>query len=85
MQLLYQLEANGLITRSVQAHDKRSKLVHLTYAGKVLIEKSMTEVHKFDRSLLNATLSKKELEQLNTLLGKVTRAYEQRDGQFTAG
>jgi len=81
--LLYQLEANGLISRSVQVHDKRSKMVHLTETGKVLIEKSMGEVHEFDRNILKSALNDKELNQLNMLLGKVTRVYENRDGNFT--
>ncbi len=82
--LLYQLEARGLIIRSVQEHDKRSKLVHLTEAGKSVIETSMEQVHIFDRDLLQDTLSNKELGQLVTLLGRVTRAYENKDGQFTS-
>lgn len=81
--LFYQLEARGLIARSVQEHDKRSKLVHLTVAGKQLVEECMDEVHKFERDLLDNTLTQKEQTQLNKLLGKVTRKLEARDGQFT--
>ena len=81
--LLYQLEAGGLISRSVQERDKRSKLVHLTNAGKDLVEKSMGELHETDSEMLDAALSKKELNQLVALLGKVTRTLEHRDGQFT--
>ncbi|MES9851073.1 MAG: MarR family transcriptional regulator [Candidatus Thiodiazotropha sp. L084R] len=81
--LLYQLEARGLITRSVKEHDKRSKLVHLTETGKNLVEECMVEVHAFDRKLLNTALTAKELTQFITLLSKVTRTLEKKDGQFT--
>lgn len=81
--VLYQLEERGFISRSVQEHDKRSKLVHLTETGKHTAEQSMVATHKFDREMLDAALSEKELEQLVKLLGKVTREFEKRDGGFT--
>jgi DNA-binding MarR family transcriptional regulator len=82
--LLYQLEAQGLISRSIQEHDKRSKMVHLTDTGKSTVENSMAELHEFDRGILKSTLSDKELNQLNTLLEKLTRTYEDKDGNFTS-
>lgn len=81
--VLYQLEARGFISRSVQEHDKRSKLVHLTEMGKDIIEQGMEEVHKTDREMLESALSQNELETLIELMGKVTREFEKRDGQFT--
>ena len=83
--ILYQLEARGLITRSIQENDKRSKLVHLSDKGKALIEESMQLTHEHDRDMLDSALDAGELEQLVNLLGKVTRELEKRDGQFTSG
>ena len=80
--LLYQLEDRGLISRSVQECDKRSKLVHLTDSGKQLIEDSMQETQQVDRELLDSALNKTEQKQLVKLLGKITRELEKRDGQF---
>ncbi|MCP4289946.1 MAG: hypothetical protein GY792_36955, partial [Gammaproteobacteria bacterium] len=63
-----------LISRSVQERDKRSKLVHLTETGKDLIEESMDKVHDIDREMLDTALSKSELDQLVTLLGRALGA-----------
>jgi DNA-binding MarR family transcriptional regulator len=81
--LLYQLEDRGLITRSVQEHDKRSKLVHLSKSGKKMVEQIMKALQKSDRELLDSALTEKEQEQLVKLLGKVTKELEKRDGHFT--
>jgi DNA-binding MarR family transcriptional regulator len=76
--LLYQLEARGLVRRSVQAQDKRSKLVHLTAKGKKLIERATRTVMQADRKWLDEALTGRELEQLKKLLGKLARALEAR-------
>lgn len=80
--LLYQLEDRELVTRSVQEHDKRSKLVHLTKSGKKMIEKIIRDMQKIEREMLDSALTQKEQEQLNTLLGKVTKTLEKRAGHF---
>jgi DNA-binding MarR family transcriptional regulator len=74
--LLYQLESKGLIERSVLETDKRSKLVHLSRKGRSLIEAAMKAVTRFQEKWLGAALDDDELEQLNTLLGKVLRVLE---------
>ena len=81
--LLYQLEARGFITRSVQEQDKRSKLVHLSETGREIIENSMEKLHQMDCELLDSIMTADEQDQLVQLLGKLTRALEQRDGHFT--
>ena len=74
--LLYQLEARGLVSRSVQAQDKRSKLVHLTPKGKKLVERAVAEVMRVESQWIEQALSAKELEQLKKLLGKTAKAVE---------
>ena len=74
--LLYQLEARGLVSRSVQAQDKRSKLVHLTSKGKKLVERAVAEVMQVESQWIEQALSEKELEQLKKLLGKTAKAVE---------
>lgn len=76
--LLYQLETDGLVRRSVQARDKRSKLVHLSAKGKKLIERAMKTVMQADKKWLGEALTPRELEQLKKLLGKAARALEAR-------
>lgn len=77
--LLYQLEASDLISRSVQAQDKRSKLVHLTPKGKKTAEKAMAAVQKVANDWLGDALPRRELEQMKNLLSKAARALENRD------
>lgn len=74
--LLYQLEAAGLVSRSVQEQDKRSKLVHLTPKGKKVAEKAMKAVQGMTNTWLGEALSQRELGQLKTLLGKAARVLE---------
>ncbi|MCB1875797.1 MAG: MarR family transcriptional regulator [Chromatiales bacterium] len=76
--LLYQLEASGLVSRSVQEKDKRSKLVHLTSKGKRTIEQAMEAVQKETNKWLGGSLSVGELDQVKTLLGKVAQGLEGR-------
>ncbi|MCV6637858.1 MarR family transcriptional regulator [Candidatus Albibeggiatoa sp. nov. NOAA] len=76
--ILYELERRKLITRSVQDHDKRSKLVHLTQAGQELVEQSMEAILKYDNEWISEVLEEGELKQLSTLLGKLNNRLEQR-------
>lgn len=76
--LLHQLEARGLVSRSVQKQDKRSKLVHLTAKGKKTIERAMVAVMKVEDRWLGEALSGGELEKLKQLLGEAARAVESR-------
>lgn len=81
--LLHQLEARGLVSRSVQEQDKRSKLVHLTATGKKTIERAMKAVMQVENRWLNGALSPNELEKLKQLLGKAARAIENRGEEDT--
>lgn len=74
--LLHQLEFEGLISRSVDKKDKRSKLVHLTGKGKKTVELAMDAVHKTLDVWLNEAFNEGELEQLKILLGKAASALE---------
>ena len=75
--VLYQLEERKLIKRSVCKEDKRSKLVHLSGKGKTLIEKAMKEtLGNRETSVRAAGMSKKELDLLSGLLGKLLRGIE---------
>ena len=75
--LLYQLEAKGLIERSVNPDDKRSKFVHLNTAGKELVEVVMAETLARLRGLFDeAGLKKKDVRQLIGLMGKLLTVLE---------
>ena len=70
--VLYQLERRGLVLRSVDPQDKRSKLVHLNRKGKTVIEQAMAAtLDGLSAGVAQAGLSAPELEQLITLLGKL--------------
>lgn len=75
--LLHQLEAAGLIRRSVSEQDRRSKRVHLTAQGKTTVEEAMTLLHEKIHCWLVAGLNKAEQLQLKKLLGKAVRAMEE--------
>lgn len=79
--LLHQLEVRGLISRSVQPQDKRSKLVHLTATGKKTAEKSLERVQTTSRAWLDQALTENESEQLKGLLSKAAAVLEQPDRQ----
>ena len=75
--VLHQLEERGLVSRSVDKEDKRSKLVHLTKIGKSVIENAMAAVmDELDSGIVAANLSPQELAQLTKLMGKLLQALE---------
>ncbi|NIZ14090.1 MarR family winged helix-turn-helix transcriptional regulator [Phaeobacter sp. HF9A] len=63
------LEADGLVTRSVNPDDSRSFLVALTPEGLALINR-VVEAHVETQAALLAGLNAEEIEQLNALLSK---------------
>lgn len=77
--LLYQLESRGLVSRSVQEQDKRSKLVHLTSKGKKTAEKAVAAVRQTTNGWIHSSLSERELDQLKNLLGKAAWGLEKSD------
>ncbi len=74
--LLYQLEEDGLISRSMHAKDKRSKLVHLSTQGKQKVELAMAAIQQTLKSWINEAFSEQELEQLQYLLSKAAAVHE---------
>ena len=76
--LLYQLEADGLISRSMHASDKRSKLVHLTAEGKKKVELAMTAIQQTLQAWLNEAYNDQELKQLQCLLSKAAAVLERK-------
>lgn len=77
--LLYQLTAAGLIKRSTQKQDKRSKLVHLTPKGKKIAEQAMAAVQQTSKDWLNQAFTEEEFSQLRQLLGKAASVLEQKN------
>lgn len=77
--LLYQLEASGLIRRSVQVQDKRSKLVHLTSNGKETVGLAMAAAQRATKAWLDETFTEPELEQMKQLLSKAASVLERED------
>ncbi|MCG8311857.1 MAG: MarR family transcriptional regulator [Pseudomonadales bacterium] len=76
--LLYQLEAKGLIERSINPNDKRSKFVHLNTKGQALVEIVMSETLERLRGLFDqAGLKKKEVKQLISLMGQLLSVLEE--------
>jgi DNA-binding MarR family transcriptional regulator len=65
----------GLVERIDSPEDKRSKLVHLTEAGKTLINDIVHELHGFEREKI-AVLSEQEQLQLDLLLEKLLSGWE---------
>ena len=74
--MLYRLEEKGLIVREDHSHDKRSKLVQLSAAGKTLIESAMQTVLASDGALLAQGLSAAEMQELTRLLHQLLLAIE---------
>ncbi|AJR06530.1 transcriptional regulator [Photobacterium gaetbulicola] len=65
----------GWVERVDNPEDKRSKLVQLTVAGRVLIDEIIQELHRNNQRKLTA-LSKEEQQQLDALLAKMLTAWE---------
>ena len=76
--LLYQLEASELIRRSVQEHDKRSKLVHLTPNGKKIVGRAMAAMQESVKAWLDEAFTQREFEQLKQLLSKAACVLERK-------
>ncbi|MDQ3252882.1 MAG: MarR family transcriptional regulator [Acidobacteriota bacterium] len=64
------LEVKGLVERRASAHDRRSRIVHLTKEGRKLISKAYAE-HAADMEHLASALSANERSTLISLLKKI--------------
>ncbi len=68
-QLVDRLEADGLVTRQADPHDRRTRLAALTAAGRKACDEGMRVQQDAERRLLTR-LSARETEQLAALLAK---------------
>jgi len=73
--ILNRLQAAGLIERSVNPRDRRSRMVTLTVAGAELLERAMHGVVEHERRFLEP-LGEAEQAQSNRLLAKPMSARE---------
>ncbi len=71
-QLVDRLEADGLVQRQPDPHDRRSRLAVLTAAGRKACRDGSKIKTAAEVRLLGA-LSRQEAEQLSALLGKLVR------------
>jgi DNA-binding MarR family transcriptional regulator len=76
---LDQLEKAGLVRRLPDPGDRRGVLVEPTDKGKELWERAIG-VQARKEQLIAAALDEGERQQLNTLLRRVMRAFEEREG-----
>jgi len=77
------LEARGLLERRAHPHDRRARALHLTDAGRALLEDAFAVAVAFESELC-AGLAPGEREQLLDLLGAVTAALGLRPGVHSA-
>jgi len=73
--ILHRLEAAGLIERTANPEDRRSRMVALTAAGAALLARVMDVVVEHERQFLEP-LGEAERQQLNRLLAKLVGARE---------
>jgi DNA-binding MarR family transcriptional regulator len=76
---LDRLVTQGFVTRQVDPMDRRRVLVRPTPAGRRVWQQHLTAGMGRERALLSA-LSPRELEQLNRLLRKVVRSFDETQG-----
>jgi DNA-binding MarR family transcriptional regulator len=74
---LDRLEALGLVRRLADPGDRRTVLVELTEAGHAAWEQSVGAQAAKEALVASAALDDSEREQLNDLLRRMTRAFEQ--------
>ena len=74
------LERRGLVERRDDPCDRRTRIVHLTGSGEVLIQKLFLQ-HAADMERPVAALSKNEVKTLTGLLRKLGRAAEGKENE----
>jgi len=74
--LVDRIEAAGLIRRELDADDRRASRVALTEAGRQKLAESSTTYAAELATMLDATLSATEQQQLHTLVKRLLRAVE---------
>jgi len=71
-QLIDRLEADGLVTRSLDPNDKRSRLAVITESGRRVWEQGTRVQHEVEDELFS-TLSTEESVRLAEIIGKLKR------------
>ena len=74
--VLDRLEAKGLIRRESVADDRRSIKINLTDKGDQLYRKTFAAHVAFIRPFFEQALTRKDAEQLRTLLLRIRRSFE---------
>ena len=69
-QLVDRLEADGLVARKPDPHDRRTKLAVLTATGRKAVKDGARMVESAEREVLSR-LTRDEAQQLGALLGKI--------------
>lgn len=72
-QLVDRLEADGLVARRADQHDRRSRLAALTPAGRKAVKEGSRVLQAAEREVFGR-LSRDEASQLGVLLGKISGA-----------
>ena len=75
-EVLAKLDSAGLITRSVNASDKRTSDIHLTDDGRRKAEEAVMQRHKLQERMFTC-LSDSEKHQLLSLLEKLNTAWDE--------
>ena len=75
--VLDRLEAKGLIRRESVVDDRRSIKINLTDKGDQLYRKTFAAHVAFIRPFFERALTRKDAEQLRTLLLRIRRSFEQ--------
>jgi MarR family transcriptional regulator for hemolysin len=70
--MLDTLEADGLVVRRPDPHDRRTKLIELTEEGEIALEEIMRVAHAFRATVLKS-LTDDELDQVNGVTEKLMR------------
>ncbi len=78
-----ELEGRHLLERRPHARDRRVRTLHLTAAGKKLLQQAERQAQQFDREVTNM-LGERELLQLLELLDRIAAGLELQPGAHAA-
>ena len=74
--VLHALEQKGLVARSADSADRRSKPVRLTAKGRNAAERAMAGILAVDNALVAGALTKHDVAELTRLTGKLLERLE---------
>ena len=72
--MLNTLERRALIRRMPHPDDRRKLLVAITDEGRAVVDELLPSLHRRERTIIRAALTRAEQRQLRTLLAKVQAA-----------